>query len=166
MPLILTLKIDDDSFGFLDELRRRYFPPERNFLDAHVTLFHHLPDKNLEQIKLDIQKLCAETRVFPLEFTHWRFLGKGSAMVIESAALVQLREQLAQVWREDLTPQDEQKFQPHITVQNKVEATEARKLFEKLSADWHGKNGEAQGLTLWHYLGGAWKSEEEFLFMP
>ena len=43
---ILTAEMDEDSFGWLDRLRRRYFPPERNFLPAHLTLFHLLsPDQ-------------------------------------------------------------------------------------------------------------------------
>jgi len=39
---ILTAEMDDDSFAWLAGLRRRHFPPERNFLPAHLTLFHRL----------------------------------------------------------------------------------------------------------------------------
>ena len=42
-PLILTLKLDQASFTRLDALRQAHFPPERNWLSAHLTLFHHLP---------------------------------------------------------------------------------------------------------------------------
>ncbi len=164
MPLILTLKIDRDSFDYFDELRRLYFPPARNFLAAHVTLFHHLPDESLIKIKDELRTLSGATRVFPLAFTRWRFLGKGSAMTIESAELIKLRVALADLWRENLTAQDKQKFQPHITVQNKVAPDEARRLFEDLSADWTAKTGAAEGLTLWHYDAPHWKFEEEFLF--
>lgn len=44
-PLILTLRLDEDSQAFFNTQRRLYFPPERNFLDAHLTLFHQLPDE-------------------------------------------------------------------------------------------------------------------------
>lgn len=164
MPLILTLKIDRDSFDYFDELRRRYFPPERNFLAAHVTLFHHLPDENLVKIKDELRKVSGAAQVFPLRFTHWRFLGKGSAMMIESSELSKLRGALASLWKIDLTAQDSQKFQPHITVQNKTAPDEARRLFENLSADWTAKTGAAEGLTLWHYAAPRWKFEEEFAF--
>jgi len=44
-PLILTLKLDEESQAFFDKQRALYFPPERNFLKAHLTLFHQLPDE-------------------------------------------------------------------------------------------------------------------------
>lgn len=163
-PLILTLKIDCESLRFFDALRVRYFPPERNFLTAHVTLFHHLPGASLSKIREDIAEICAETKVFPLAFTGWRFLGRGSAMTIESAELLRLRARLAKNWSEDLTMQDRQKFQPHITVQNKVAPDKAKILYEKLSAEWEEKSGFAEGLSLWHYVAPRWELEEDFLF--
>ena len=42
-PLILSAVLDAPVQQRLDALRRAHFPPERNHLDAHVTLFHHLP---------------------------------------------------------------------------------------------------------------------------
>ena len=163
-PLILTLKIDKASFEFFDKLRREHFPPERNFLSAHVTLFHHLPGAELESISRNISEVSAEIAPFPLEFTRWRFLGKGSAMTIESPALLSLRAQLAKLWSESLTAQDRQKFQPHITVQNKVMPDEARTLYEQFSANWQIKAGTAEGLSLWHYVAPRWKLEKEFSF--
>lgn len=165
-PLILTLKIDAASFEFFDDLRREYFPPERNFLAAHVTLFHHLPGAKLEIIKNDLREIAAETKVFPLEFTKWRFLGKGSAMTLEAIELLSLRAKLAKLWNADLTAQDKQKFQPHITVQNKSAPDEAKILYEKLSADWKPKTGSGAGLSLWHYVAPRWQFEQEFLFQP
>lgn len=164
LPLILTLKIDAASFRFFDALRREYFPPERNFLRAHVTLFHHLPGEKLEKIREDVSRLCAGTPAFPLQFTHWRFLGKGSAMTIESAELLNLRARLAKIWSANLTAQDRQKFQPHVTVQNKVAPDQAKLLFEELSADWHPKTGFGEGLSLWHYVAPGWKLEADFEF--
>lgn len=164
LPLILTLKIDTNSFRFFDDLRQKHFPTERNFLSAHVTLFHHLPGKEIERIKTDLQNISEETKLFPLEFTKWRFLGKGSAMTIESTELIKLRAKLATDWNNWLNQQDKQKFQPHITVQNKVLPDEAKILYENLSADWQVKNGLGEGLSLWHYVAPRWKLEREFLF--
>jgi hypothetical protein len=164
-PLILTLKIDDVSFDFFDELRRKYFPPERNFLSAHLTLFHHLPGEELKRVRFDLTQMCAVQKVFPLEFLAWRFLGKGVAVKVAANELLGLQEQLAKLWIDWLTAQDRQKLQPHITVQNKVASDEAKNLYEKLSRDWRTRDGHAEGLQLYHYLGAKWKLEKEFLFV-
>lgn len=163
-PLILTLKIDDESFRLFDALRRRHFPPERNFLAAHLTLFHHLLGAEIETIKADLREFCATQNPFALEFPRWRSLGKGVAVVVESAELLALRARLAERWREWLNAQDRQKFQPHITVQNKVAPADAKLLLDELSAEWKPRRGIAEGLSLWHYLGAEWRLEKDFSF--
>jgi hypothetical protein len=42
-PIIISALLGPEDFGWLNDLRRAHFPPERNQLDAHLTLFHHLP---------------------------------------------------------------------------------------------------------------------------
>ena len=49
-PLVLTAALDDETFDWLDGLRRRHFPPERNHLAAHLTLFHALPVDQLGRV--------------------------------------------------------------------------------------------------------------------
>ena len=41
--LIVTAEMGAEEFAWLDSLRRRHFPPERNQLPAHLTMFHALP---------------------------------------------------------------------------------------------------------------------------
>lgn len=163
-PLILTVKLDSDSFGFFDALRRAHFPPERNFLAAHITLFHHLPDAESRPIETDLRDVCAEYQPFEMRFPTLRFLGKGTAAEIESAELSKLHSTLVGKWRDWLTAQDKQKFKPHITIQNKVAPDEARALFENLRANWKPLAGKAVGLQLWQYLGGPWELAGEFSF--
>ncbi|MDQ2747115.1 MAG: 2'-5' RNA ligase family protein [Acidobacteriota bacterium] len=163
-PLILTVKLDADSSRFFDALRQKYFPPERNFLAAHITLFHHLPDAEISRLEDDLRNICAEFEAFEMRFPTLRFLGKGTAAEIESAELIKVRATLAAKWQNRLTAQDKQKFSPHITIQNKVAPDEARKLFETLRSDWETKVSSAVGLQLWHYLGGPWELASEFLF--
>lgn len=163
-PLILTVKLDTDSFAFFDALRQKHFPAERNFLAAHITMFHNLPGHQKEKIEADLIELCDQLESFPLHFPKLRFLGKGAAFEIESNELNDLREELKIRWNEWLTNQDRQKFKPHITVQNKVAPEIARSLFNELSADWSPRTGAGIGLQLWHYLNGPWKLAEEFLF--
>jgi hypothetical protein len=166
LPLILTAKLDAESFGFFNSLREKHFPPARNFLKAHITLFHHLPGEELSMIENDLQSICANYETFELRFPALRFLGKGTAAEIESAELLTLRASLADCWKERLTAQDRQKFKPHITIQNKVAPVEARRLFDEMSAVWKLKTGSAVGLQLWHYENGPWRLAKEFLFDP
>ena len=42
-PFIVTAELPGEIFSWVDGLRRAHFPPERNHLSAHVTLFHALP---------------------------------------------------------------------------------------------------------------------------
>ena len=163
-PLILTLELDADAFGFFDALRREHFPPKRNFLAAHVTLFHHLPGEEISRIEDDLKAVCAKYQPFEITFPTLRFLGKGTAAEIEAAELLKIRSTLAGGWDEWLTAQDRQKFKPHITIQNKTAPDEARRLFEGLRADWQPKVGRGIGLQLWHYRGGPWEAAREFPF--
>ncbi len=63
-PLILTLQLDERSFAFFDEQRRRYFPKERNFIPAHLTLFHALPGEQLAAIQHDIEAVISGQQPF------------------------------------------------------------------------------------------------------
>ena len=42
-PIIVTALFGDGDNGWLQELRRTHYPPERNQVPAHLTLFRHLP---------------------------------------------------------------------------------------------------------------------------
>lgn len=163
-PLILTLKLDRESFAFFDALRRAHFPPERNFLSAHVTLFHHLPGNHVEDIETDLREVCRRYQTFSLRFPALRFLGRGTAIEVESAELNRLRGELKNKWDEWLNAQDRQKFKPHVTVQNKVAPDAAHRLFDELSADWTARSGAGVGVELWRYLNGPWQPVKEFNF--
>lgn len=91
-------------------------------------------------------------------------LGRGVAIKVEAPELPALHRHLSNIWSDWLTAQDKQKFQPHITVQNKVASDEAKELYKSLSRDWQTRAGAAVGLSLWHYLGGEWELEKDFLF--
>ena len=43
MALIVTAMLPPDIFAWAEGLRRAHFPPERNLVPAHLTLFHALP---------------------------------------------------------------------------------------------------------------------------
>jgi 2'-5' RNA ligase len=165
-PLILTLRLDERSFAFFDEQRRRYFPKERNFIPAHLTLFHALPGEQLAKIQQDIEAAISGQEPFALDVTGLRSLGRGVAYKLESSELGELRRHLAKTWNDWLKPQDRQNHNPHVTVQNKVDPTQARALLEDLADGFQPFEVRGIGLDLWWYHGGPWEMVHNFPFAP
>ncbi|NDW04554.1 2'-5' RNA ligase family protein [Jiella pacifica] len=163
-PLILTLGLDTASFERLDAMRRRHFPRERNFIPAHLTLFHHLPGEKEEEVAATLRAVTREAAPIPLAVTGLRFLGRGTACEIDAPPLVALRRDLTARWRNDLTRQDAQGFRPHVTIQNKVPGAEARTTFETLRSAFSPFEATGTGLILWHYRGGPWEEAGTFPF--
>jgi 2'-5' RNA ligase len=161
-PLIVTLTLDEESFQFFNTLRQRYFPPERNFLAAHLTLFHHLPS-NEPKIKEDLLKWSKETKVLSLQVTEVKSIGKGVAYKIECPALNQLHHTMQKEWQQWLQPQDKQKLWPHVTVQNKVTPQAAKETVIQLQSAFKPFTVIGTGFQLWSYQGGPWEFLEAFL---
>jgi 2'-5' RNA ligase len=155
-PLILTLALDEESQRRFDALRAAHFPPERNHLAAHVTLFHALPGENEDEVRRDVAQY-ARRGSFDLRVAGLRSLGRGVAYVLESEELAAIRAGLAQRWQPWLSAQDRHKHSPHITVQNKVTPEQARALLADLEHHFTPFAVTAQGLALWRYLGGPWE---------
>ncbi len=163
-PLILTLRLDERSFAFFDGQRRRYFPPERNFIPAHLTLFHALPGEHLGTIQQDIEVRVSDQKPFSLDVTGLRPLGRGVAYVLASADLTDMRRHFALLWNDWLKPQDRQNHNPHVTVQNKVHPSAARALLEELSDGFQPFEVTAVALDLWWYRGGPWERAQAYPF--
>jgi 2'-5' RNA ligase len=165
-PFILSLQLDDASFALLDGLRRRHFPPARNVISAHITLFHALPgDAAAEaEVRETLEAICGSVAPFDLELPGLRSLGRGVAVEVRSIALLQLHRRLAEAFETWLSPQDRQKFQPHVTIQNKVTPEAAKALLTYLSADWEPVTAQGVGLSLWRYRGGPWEAAGTFPF--
>ena len=155
-PLILTLALHPDDQARFERLRRLHFPPDRNLIPAHVTLFHHLPGPEIEAVWGVIEARCTMPP-FPVAASGLRFLGRGVAYALESPELTALRASLARDWDRWLTPQDRQGYRPHVTVQNKASPEAARALHANLQAAFAPFTVRAEGLDLWRYLGGPWK---------
>ena len=163
-PLILTVQMDESSQERFDRLRELHFPSERNYLSAHLTLFHKLPGEREAEISTELREICREHEPLTLAATGLRFLGRGVAYELSSPKLSALRRELARNWEPWLGAQDRQGFKPHITIQNKVSPERARALQEELQATFTTFEIEGLGLSLWRYLGGPWEPAATYHF--
>lgn len=162
-PVILTLKINQEATVYFTGLRKLHFPAERNYLDAHLTLFHHLPG-NEPAILEAVKTVCAKQMQMLLQVTQVVSIGAGVAFKLECEALKQLHKNLQQQWQTWLTPQDKQTLWPHITIQNKVDRQTALNLQQELNRDFKAFEIQGLGFTFWEYLGGPWQMLQTLKF--
>jgi hypothetical protein len=154
-PIIVTALLGREDFAWADALRRAHFPPARNHLRAHVTLFHHLPPSVLDELRGLLKDEARAMRPVA-RLASVVSLGRGVACRIDSPDLAQIRARIADRFAALLTPQDRAGWRPHMTVQNKVSPEAARALLTELSADFVPRPLEIAGLAAWWYRGGPW----------
>ncbi len=166
-PLILALVLPRDLFDRLDARRRAYYPPARNRVPAHLTLFHHLPGPQAPRLAEDLRAEMAAALAPELWLSGLVSLGRGVAVRVESPALLELRARLAARWEALLVPQDRAAFRPHVTLANKLAPSEARRLLSDLSARFRPERAIARGLALYAYRpDGRWAELETRRFRP
>lgn len=147
-----------------DALRREHYPPERNVLPAHMTLFHHLPPSVEDELK---RRLSEATRGMPAPMAKaagLMSLGRGVAVKIESPGLVAIRRELCEVFAGLLMPQDAGGWRPHVTIQNKVAPSMAKLLIAALAKEFRPREVEISGLAAWWYRGGPWEPLSRHMF--
>tara|TARA_R110000868_G_scaffold14689_10_gene68094 strand:+ start:1402 stop:1875 length:474 start_codon:yes stop_codon:yes gene_type:complete len=144
------------DFAWADGLRRAHFPPERNVLSAHITLFHHLPPSVLGEVSDRLKALCRGPAP-AARLSEVMMLGRGVAYRIDSPELAAMRDELAEAFTGLLTPQDQARPRLHVTVQNKVAPAQAKALAEQLRAEFVPRPFAIAGLAAWHYRGGPWE---------
>lgn len=154
--LIVTAELGAADFAWLDGQRRAYFPPERNQLSAHLTMFHALPPSVEQEARAQLKMLAQAPRP-PASICGLMNLGGGVAYRVQSDALEAIRDQVAEHFSGSLTAQDGAGWRPHITVQNKVPSGQAKALFDRLIRDFRPRPIEIHGLGLHRYLGGPWE---------
>ncbi len=163
-PLIVTALLPQDLHRWASDLRARHFPPERNFLHAHVTLFHALPPSNEAEVKQALAEEARDNGPLAARLEGVMPLGRGTALRIASPALLALRDRLAQRFHGLLTAQDSHRPRLHITVQNKVSVAEARALQASLAPQVKVCDFAFRGLGLYRYLGGPWQHIRDYPF--
>jgi 2'-5' RNA ligase len=153
-PLILTLQLDAAAQMFYEAFRQRFYPPEKNLIPAHLTLFHQLPD--VERTMRHLSEIARDTHVFPIASPRAASIGRGVVVFFQSNRLMDLHAKLTSVFEASLIPQDRQRFRPHIVVQNKVSSVQVGDTLRQLQ-DTPLTEPTALGLSVWRYLGGPWE---------
>jgi len=163
-PLIVTARLDRVNQKHFDELREQHFPPERNHLSAHLTMFHALPVDAIEEVREVLAHVAGRTCALSAKVSGLRSLGNGVAFTICSPGLERVRREIAEAFHARLTPQDGQRWRPHITIQNKVSRESAQELMANLQAGFQPWTVSLEGLDLWQYNGGPWEFSRCFRF--
>lgn len=161
--LIVTAEIAPADLAWLDRLRRAHYPPDRNQLPAHLTMFHTLPPSAEREARRSLARFAAETPP-RASIDGLINLGAGVAFRIVSADLDTIRRELAANFHGLLSAPDSGGWRPHVTIQNKVSASEARHLLEALERDFRPRPLGIAGLGLHRYLGGPWELIERYSF--
>lgn len=163
-PLILTAQLPADLQSWATALRREHFPPERNYLAAHVTLFHALPGFCEGEAIQHMRQLASEFAPVEGRIVGVMSLGGGTAIRLESDGMLRLRTMLAEHFHGLLTEQDQGGKRLHVTVQNKVSCRQAKALQAELAPQVEPRDFAFRGLGLHRYLGGPWELVEDVNF--
>ncbi len=159
LPLIITARIALRDLAPLDDLRRLHFPPDRNFLRAHLTMFHRLPGEYRDRIIDQLSVVAEQTAEISAHVSGVRHLGAGVAFAICSPELQDIRSSLKRTFMAWLTSQDMRAWAPHVTIQNKATKAAADRLYKELGDQFIPYGITIIGLDLWRYLGGPWQHE-------
>ena len=161
--LIVTAELAPADLAWLDALRRRHYPADRNRLPAHLTMFHALPP-SLEGEARHRLALAAATGTPRAAVAGLMDLGGGVAFRIVSEDLDRIRDELSEAFHFMLGAQDQGGWRPHVTIQNKVPVREARALLGALEPVFRPRPLGIHGLGLHRYLGGPWETLQVWAF--
>lgn len=145
-------------------MRRAHFPPARNFLDAHVTLFHAIPAMCEEELREQLAALAACNAPVPGRLLGVMSLGRGTALRLESPAMLALRERIGERFHGMLTQQDQHSPRLHVTLQNKVRPSAAKALQAELAPHVSPRDFAFVGFALHAYRGGPWEHRKSWRF--
>ncbi len=163
-PFIVTAELPVNLASWATQLRAEHFPPERNHLKAHVTLFHALPPSAQGEVKRALAQEAAENAPVPAMLEGIMPLGKGTALKLASPGMLELWDRLADRFHGLLTPQDEHRPQLHVTIQNKVTIEEVKALQRQLGPLIEPRAFNFVGLGLHIYRRGPWESVRSYSF--
>lgn len=154
--LIVTAELGADDFAWLEGLRRKHYPPERNQVPVHLTMFHALPPS--AEAELRVRLAQAARRAKPVARIEGVMdLGGGVAFRVVSPDLDAVRDELVDALHGLLGAQDSGGWRPHITIQNKVAPKVARALKASLEQGFQPRPLGIAGLAIHRYVDGPWE---------
>lgn len=165
-PLILTLKLDKASQSLLTDLRTKYFPKNRNYLAAHVTLFHAIPAHRFAELDVHLASRAEQTNGFEVFIGEPKKMGNKGVLVtvrdrphgkiekihddIQNFLQTRVKEE-----KDKLTDQDSRRMgKAHVTVMNKAEEDEVEECLKAVEKEFEGMKqagerfGQQKGTTL------------------
>lgn len=157
-PFIVTAELPADIFSWANGLRAENYPPERNWLKAHVTLFHSFAPSLRDELPRFLARMAGEYAAPPAEVSGLIDLGGGTALAIRSPGMLTIRERIAEHFWHMLTSQDQGGKKLHITVQNKVPRQTAMALQAELGARLKPRTFAFTGLGLHLYRNPHWEA--------
>ena len=155
-PLIVLAELGQGDFAWLNSLRRAHYPADRNRVPAHLTMFRALPPSAEDEVRHSLARAASIARP-RAEIAGIMDLDSGVALRVRSPGLESIREELAAEFHGLLTAQDQGRWAPHVTIQNKAERRAARALVEELRQKFEARPLEVSGLRLVRYLDGGWE---------
>ena len=158
-PFIVTAELPRDVLAWADGLRAKHYPPERNKLAAHVTLFHSFAPSLREELLRVLGRLAGEYARPEARIGSLMPLGTGTALAIHSPGMLAIRQHIAEMFHGALTAQDSHAPRLHITIQNKVTPQAAKALQRALAATLEPRAFAFAGLGLHLYRETRWESQ-------
>ena len=162
-PLIVTADFTANDFAWLEGLRRAHYPAEQNRVPVHLTMFQGLPPSAADEIKRQLSLHSASTPP-KAELAGLMNLTSGVAFRIVSDELEAVRNAIAAHLHGLLSGPDAAGWRPHITIQNKVPARQAKSLLEQLEQGFRPRPLGIAGLSVHRYQGGPWEKLASYRF--
>lgn len=163
-PFIVTAELPVDLFSWANGLRTEHFPPERNWLKAHVTLFHAFAPSLREELRGMLGQVASEFAPPAVRIEGLMDLGSGTAIALHSPEMLAIREHVADHFHGALTAQDRHTPRLHITIQNKVTSQAARRLQRELRLTPPSRDFAFTGLGLHLYTQPHWVEQKVWRF--
>lgn len=155
-PIIVTAQFDAGADALFQRRRQEFFPPQLNFIPAHLTLFHNLPGDREREVVAGIAAAIEGQPPVVVHVPALMSLGRGVAYRLGSDELMSLRGRMVQRFDGMLVRQDRQGFRPHVTIQNKVSPAQAKGTRAILEREFAPFDATIEAIQLWHYRGGPW----------
>lgn len=162
-PLIVTAELGAADFAWLEVLRRKHYPTERNRVPAHLTLFRSLPPASDAEVRRVLGRACSAPAPRAM-IAGLMDLGGGVAVRVRSDDLDDIRADMVDRFHGLLTSQDYSGWIPHVTIQNKAQRAAVRELLRTLEKEIEQRPLTIRGLLLFRYDEGDWEPLAGFRF--